>query len=426
MPTLRALQFTTNGKTLLFRADGTVAEQSASNVLPRGRWNTIAPVGTSVNQLQYDLGGTVQPVIPVQQSFNNSNQLVTTITSTPAATCTWFGNIEVDDANNVVYHLMTDSEQDANHQIVVYGKLHVDSANADLAIDLPDGTKTSIKRAKIPNSIATKPGLVASAKAPYELQFSATTLNQFPGSTVPAPAPAKIRFKGSWKVDPEKGFMFIAKVSGPVAKPDVEIGFAGKFKGVAAGFQYTTADNKLVLTIAGQHTWDNGKGQFKFTLTNTGSSLFQADFSGGFSQTFRDGRTFSLDGTLTVKKQSKQTSFDMSLGGTYTFDANGRLVFSANVSQAGGVLTYDIQMGGTVAFKSGTLTFSATLSNKQVSTLQVAFDSADLKTKFLIAFGKTLTDITIDFQIAKSWNIVDGKWVSGDPLALLGGGTTPA
>ena len=428
MANLRELQSIQNGKTLLFRADGTVAVSNNGAALTQGRWNTNDVSATPANRLHYDLNGQVQPPIPVQQAFNAGNQLVTTIAASigggnggTAASCTWFGSIEVDDANDVVYKLMTDDELDAQHQIVVYGKLHIDDANADLVITLPEGTKAGIKRAKVPDSIATKPSAIASSKAPYQLQFSASTQNSFPGESVAIPALAKIRFNGLWKMDPGTGFMFIAKVTGPVSKPDVAIGFAGKFKGVSAGFQYTTADNKLILSIAGQHTWDHGKGQFKFTLINQGAALFQADFSGGFTHTFNDGRTFSLDGKLTVKKQNQQTSFDMSLRGTYAFAPDGRLTFSVQLGQAGGVTTYDIQLGGTVGFKGGTLSFAATFSNKQTSSLQVAFDSADLKIKFGLAFGKSLDATTINFEFAKSWNIVGGKWVSGDPLALLGG-----
>jgi hypothetical protein len=424
MAALRELQSIQNGKTLLFRADGTVALLTGGSALTQGRWNTNDASATPGNKLHYDLNGAAQPALPVQHSFNANNQLVTTIPASAnggtAASCTWFGSIEVDDANDVVYRLMTDDEQDAQQQIVVYGKLHIDDANADLVIELPDQTKTSIKRAKIPNSIATKPRAAASSKAPYQLQFSASTQNQFPGEATPVPAPAKIRFNGLWKVDPTTGFMFIAKVTGPLSKPDIAIGFAGKFKGVSAGFQYTTADNKLILTIAGQHTWDQGKGQFKFTLINQGTALFQADFSGGFTHTFADGRTFSLDGTLTFKKQNKQTSFALNISGTYAFAPDGRLVFSAQFGQASGITTYDIQLGGTVGFKGGTLTFAATFSNQQTSTIQVAFDSGDLKVKFALAFGKNLDATTINLEFAKSWNIVDGKWVSGDPLALLG------
>ncbi len=419
MADLRELQSIQNGKTLLFRADGTVAVSNNGAALTQGRWNTNDTSVTPGNRLHYDLNGQVQPPIAVQQAFNANNQLVTTIAGT-AASCTWFGSIEVDDANDVIYKLMTDDEQDAQHQIVVYGKLRIDEVNADLTIALPEGTQTSIKRAKVPDSIATKPRAIASTKAPYQLQFSASTQNQFPGEPIAIPAPARIRFNGLWKMDATTGFMFIAKVTGPVAKPDVAIGFAGKFKGVAAGFQYTTADNKLVLSIAGQHTWDHGKGQFKFTLVNQGAALFQADFSGGFVHTFDDGRTFALEGKLTFKKQNQQTSFDLSLKGTYAFAPDGRLTFSAQLGQAGGLTTYDIRLGGTVGFKGGTLSFAATFSNKQTSSLQIAFDRDDLKIKFGLAFGKSLDATTINFEFAKSWNIVDGKWVSGDPLALLG------
>lgn len=429
MATLRELQSTQNGKSLRFRADGTVAVQNGGNALTQGRWTTVNPVTdptkAATNRILYDLNGQAQPPIPVQHSFNANNQLVTTIPATAnggvATTCTWFGSIEVDDLNDVVYRLMTDDQQDAQHHLVVYGKLHVDDANADLVIELPDGSKTSIKRAKVPNSISTKPRDAASKKAPYQLLFSASTQNTFPGVAIPVPAPARIRFNGLWQLDPDRGFIFVAKASGTLAKPDISIGFAGKFKGVAAGFQYTTADNKLVLTVAGQHTWDHGKGQFKFTLINQGAALFQADFTGGFVQTFADGRTFSLDGTLSIKKKQKEPlNFALTLNGTYTFAPDGRLTFSAQVGQVGGVTSYDIQLGGTVAFKGGKLTFSATLSNKQTSTIQVAFESADLKAKFAVAFGKTLDSTTFDLQFQKSWNIVDGKWVSGDPLALLG------
>jgi hypothetical protein len=428
MAPLRELQSMQNGKTLLFRADGTVAVKSGANAVTQGRWtanNTSSdPKKMPPNQIRYDLQGAAQPPIPIQQSFNANNQLVTTIAAAnnggTAASCTWFGSIEVDDLTDVVYHLMTDDQQDAKHQLVVYGELEVDDANADLTVNLTEGGKTSIKRAKVPNSIVTKPRDAASKKAPYQLQFSASTQNNFPGAAIPVPAPARIRFNGLWQMDPTRGFVFAAKASGTLAKPEVSIGFAGKFKGVEAGFQYTTADKKLVLTIAGQHTWDHGKGQFKFTLVNQGSALFQADFTGGFTHTTADGKTFTLDGTLSFKKQGKVTTFGLTLAGTYQFAADGRLTFSVNVGQAGGVTTYDIQLGGTVGFKGGTLTFSATLSNKQTSTIQVAFDSADLKAKFSIAFGKALNDTNFNLEFQKSWNMVEGKWVSGDPLALLG------
>src|SRR4029078_8228458 len=72
--------------------------------------------------------------------------------------------------------------------------------------------------------------------------------------------PADLNFVGSWDIQ-NGTVVFISKIEGDLGHPRVNIGFAGQFKGVTAGFVYFADGNttEIAINIRGQHTFKSAR-----------------------------------------------------------------------------------------------------------------------------------------------------------------------
>src|SRR5215813_12809529 len=429
---MRHLKLNFNGETRLLQSDGTVAVFVNDAPVVKGSWRAQSQdAEPQDNKIRYRIDDVDQPPVPVNYSFNEFNQLVSVI---PAAAnggedsepCVWLGQIQIDDASDLVYSLFDDDGSILNHQLTLYGKLRFAEHNADLVIDLAQGGQATITGEKGVNGIsmlAAEKNLIAEFDAQDLLRFVARTRNDFPNIPSRIPTRADIKFLGRWDIDSETGgLVFVSKVIGDVSKPDVAIGFAGKIKAVTVGFAYFADKDghQLVFTIQGDHRWNASEASFELSLGHT-DKKFLADFSGKIERKGTSGQLFVLSGNVKIKhEQGMGTTLDLNIEGAYAFDDKNRLIFRAAVSSINSELNYDLQLEGNFVYRDGTLGFLVRVSQSGPSPkvqIQLAFEANkdELKTMLALVLDISKNEVKISFEFELRMRFKGGVLIKDKP-----------
>jgi len=361
------IQLSTGGKKLLFANTGEVAEIAADNsTTVVGKWDSSSP--DADNKIRYDLGGTAQTPLQAAYDFNATNQLTATLTdgTTTSAAFTFQGRIAVSRDHNVAYTLVNKDGIDTKTVVTVYvNKFAFAEETNNLVLTLATGVDTEITGETGVQSLEAERNHIAKFNADDLLMFHAVTRNTFDGQEVPLPA--DLNFIGNWDIQ-SGTLVFISKIEGDLAHPGVQIGFAGTFKGVTAGFVYFADGNttEIALNIRGQHTFKNPDSQTDLTWeTSIGFSnkTFQARVDVDLKRTTAKGGVLDLHGNLQIEQPTGgRMTIDLSIKAQYRFNANNVLVFQA-VMTDGNRPSYDLSLAGTFVYSNLKLTFKIQYTN---------------------------------------------------------------
>jgi hypothetical protein len=433
--TMGELKLNSRGQVYTFREDGTVVTASGDAPAVKGKWRATAPEGgPGDNCIRYDIDGVEQPPVPAKHSFNEYNQLVTTIPAiandgTDSQPCTWLGRIIIDDGHDLVYQLLTGPTAPAHHEITVYGDLHFDGEVADLVIDLAGGGQAVIKGEKGDKGISQLTigqSDVPDFDAKDILRFQARTRNDFPDLPARFPNRADIAFTGKWDISPDTGgVVFLTKVAGAPGRPTVALAFGGQFKAVTTGFAYVVNNGgpQIAFNVNGSHQWSAADASFKVTVGYS-KQVFLADLTGAIRVSGAAGSQFSLSGNLSIRQeQGQNANFDLTIEGRYEFDSNRRLVFRADVSSVNKELNYDVMLEGNFVYKAGTLSFQIKFSKSgpnPATAIQLAYEGnrADLQTKLALVLNIAQDRVDFGFEFQLRMHFKGGVLVKDKPKPL--------
>jgi hypothetical protein len=422
------LQGTINGQQLTFTPDGNVSAMADGAPAVKGTWQTQSSDQASQNKITYTIDNADQTPVPVNYQFNESNQLVAVIPAAAnggadSAPFTFVGTIAIDDNHDVTYSLLDASGNALPTSITVYGDITFEANTNDLLIKLVGGGQTKITGDDGVQKLEAGENTLAGFNADDLLRFNASTTNEFADGTMTVTT-AKIEFIGNWNVVGDE-IVFMSRVKGDITNPDVQIGFGGKFKGVAFGFEYFSDKDgmDLAFNIKGQHTWNSTDVSWNVSLGYT-QKTFKASVEGTLHQKSAEGREFTLTGKTTlVLADGSKPSFDLELSGEYDWTEDGKLTFAAKVSEQNGELNYDLSLEGKFVFKSGTLSFQIKFTNAEPSpsvqiTLAFQGNQASLIKALSLVLNISEGQVSIDFQFEVKLTFVDGVLVKSAPQEI--------
>jgi hypothetical protein len=434
---MKELQLNSGSQKHVFQPDGKVAVVAANGSRTvKGSWRTEA-LGSETKEsvLRYDIGGVTQTPVPVRYAFNEFNQLTAMIPGAAnggadSERCVFLGQIQIDDAHDVVYSVLTPDGLPSSHKLTVYGDLSFTEDSNNLVIEMNDGSKAEIKGEKGLAGVAmlkAEKNLVQEFHADDLLRFIAFTRNDLNTSAVRVPKKAQIEFVGKWDVNPDTGqLVFLSKITGDLTKPDVSIGFAGTVKAVSAGFAYFADKNgtQLAFNIKGQHRWNSAAAKWELSLGHS-QRKFQATFQGQIQKLTAEGQGFVLAGKMTLEHEAgKATQIDLRVQGSYQFNQNNKLIFLVSVQTSNGQLTYDLMVEGVFAFKGGTLTFKVRLNKEGTgglkATIQLAFkgNKDSLIKNLSLVLDIAPESVKLNFEFELRMRFVDGVLVKDPPKKL--------
>jgi hypothetical protein len=411
---MKGLRYDWKGATLIFGPEGDVAQVVNGQQLMTGHWRSES--GERDNCIRFDLNGQPQTPIPCRYRFNEFNQLVAALEKPDGSSTdefTFTGFIEVNETGVMVFTLITGEGVAMAHNVVVYGKLHFDSSNL-LVIDLAGGGSARIRGDGGSASIEALANLAdPHAKAADLLKFHASTVNKLASGRKKTYL-ANIQLKGNWDIQ-DNSIVFLAAHDDGSTK----IGFAGKFKGVAAGFAYSPDGGKIGFVISGTHTWNSGSASWDVTLGYS-KARFEGHLSGAAQQTLPNGAV-ALTGSMDIA--GKDISFDMNIQARFTWNQANNLIFVADVQTTPGhELNYDLKLEGTFVFDGATLRFDAKVS-KTDATVSFALATSGNKDALTFALAMTLdratsqVDLSFTFSMTMRWE--NGKLVKGPPQKTI-------
>jgi hypothetical protein len=423
---MEGLSLNFQGETRVFRPDGTVAATVNGQPVSKGTWRSQALAGEQKdNHIHYDFDGAPQAPVPVRYRFNQNNQLEATIpaaanSGTDSAPYAFLGSIEIDDAHDIVYNLSAADGQPLPRNVIIYGDLRFDQNTNNLVIDLAGGGMAEVKGASGLTSLEAAKNNLPGFTSNDLLRFRAFTQNKLSSGQTKL-SPAKITFVGNWDIKKDQ-LVFVSKVKGNIAKPDVVIGFAGKIKAVSAGLVYFADKDgtKLAFNINGQHTWNGGAAKWELSLGYS-AKKFTANFEGSIKKHFEDGRDLTIAGKFSLEHSDGSTAnIDAELNASYTWSKNNNLIIQAKVSGTLTSLNYDLNVEGKFVFKSGTLTFQMKYSNQEPGnsfSFQIAFqgNQSSLIKALSIVLDVKENQVNIDFEFELRMSWVDGKRVKEAP-----------
>lgn len=410
---MKGIRYDVNGTTLIFGPAGDVAQLVNGNTLTVGNWQSQS--AQRDNKIQYDINGQAQAPIPCQYSFNLDNQLVA-VFQRPDGTLTdpftFIGLIEVHETTDVMYTLITGEGAPMTRNVIVYGRLTFDSSNY-LSIALAGGGTARIRGDGGAQAIDALANLSdPDPSASDLLVFNASTINQL-ASGKRKSYPANINIKGNWDLA-DNSLVFMAAGDNGAIK----IGFAGKFKGVAAGFAYSTDPSgaKIGFVVNGQHTWNSGTANWD-VVVGYSQNAFKANLTGAVQQTLPNG-AIAITGTLNVL--GPNISFDFNVQARYSFNDANMLIFNADI-QTGtdGDLNYDLQLEGTFKFDGLQLTFDAKMSNTG-STITITLATTGNQSLLQTQLSLTLDiapggQVDFSFTFTLSMHFMNGQLVKDPP-----------
>jgi hypothetical protein len=416
------LPFRSQGTNIAFTAGGVVVRVDAGGDTPIGHWRS----DNATNSIKFDVSGAPQTVSCLY-SFNTANQLVVQLRNSDRSSTiavTLAGSIHVLDSTEIVYTVVDDSGHVTTDEFNISGRFSFDNNN-HLVISFPDGAPTTSITGNAAQPIQALRNLQPGATAQDKLRFVAATKNSLSGGGT-LTLPASIDIAGTWNVA-DGTIVFRASGGTDPTNPPV-IGFAGKFKGVSAGFLYTPGPGggQGAFLIAGTHTWNSGTASWD-VLVGFSNNKFQAQVSGQFASA--DGLT--IGGKLDITKGAgTAASFDLELKVQKRFNQAGMLTVQADVSAfPGHPVSYDLKLEGTFRFNGVALTFDAKVSNAGAT---VAIGLASTSNVFDLKFQLSMTlkgtnhpTVDLGFSFSLTMTFQNGKLVKGDP-ELLSGNAHPA
>lgn len=425
---MNGLSLNFQGETRVFGPDGKVLV----NASPKGTWRTQPLTGEAKdNQIRYDINGAAQPPVPVKYSFNEQNQLQAVI---PAAAnggadsdpFTFLGSIQVDDAHDIVYQLITsDTGASMQRNLTLYGDLRFDPKTHNLVIDLANGGTAEVKGDSGLASLDALKHDITPFKSNDLLRFKASTTNVLSNGQTKK-IPADLKFVGNWDLKGDQ-LVFVSQVKGDVTKPTVTLGFAGKFKAVSAGLAYFADEQgtQFAFTINGQHQWNSGKANWDVFL-GYAKKQFTAKVSGNLSinKQLGDQRNLTLNADWIIEHtDGSQTNMQMELSAAYRWNEKNMLTIQAQFARNGQTITYDLKVEGKFVFKSGVLTFQVKYNNQDPDnkfSFQIAFqmNPTNLVKALSIVLNVTESSVNIDFQFEMRMTWIDGKLQKSAPQPL--------
>lgn len=423
---MNGLSLNFQGETRVFGPDGKVLV----NATPKGTWRTQPLAGEAKdNQIRYDINGQAQPPVPVRYSFNQQNQLQAVIPAAAnggadSAPFTFLGSIQIDDAHDIVYQLITpDTGASMQRNVTVYGDLRFDPKTHNLVIDLVGGGTAEVKGDSGLASLDALKHDITPFKSNDLLRFKASTTNVLTSGQTKKIA-ADMKFVGNWDLKGDQ-LVFVSQVKGDVTKPTVTLGFAGKFKAVSAGFAYFADEQgtQFAFTINGQHQWNSGKANWDVFLGYS-KKQFTAKVSGNLSIKPGANRGLTLNADWVIEHtDGSKTNLEMNLSAAYRWSDNNMLTIQAQFAKNGQTITYDLKVEGKFVFSSGVLTFQVKYNNQDPNdqfSFQIAFTAnpTNLIKALSIVLEITENTVNINFQFEMRMTWVDGKLQKGDPVPL--------
>lgn len=425
---MNGLSLNFQGETRVFGPDGNVLV----NAVPKGTWSTQPQANEPKdNQIRYDINGQAQPPVPVKYTFNQQNQLQAIIPAaanggSDSAPFTFLGSIQIDDAHDIVYQLITlDTGAPMQRNVTLYGDLRFDSKTHNLVIDLLGGGTAEVKGDSGVASLDALKHDITPFKSNDLLRFKASTTNVLSNGQTKKIA-ADLKFVGNWDLKGNQ-LVFVSQVKGDITKPTVTLGFAGKFKAVSAGLAYFADEQgtQFAFTINGQHQWNSGKANWDVFLGYS-KKQFTAKVSGNLSinKQLGDQRNLTLSADWLIEHtDGSQTNLKMELSAAYRWSQNNMLTIQAQFAKNGQTITYDLQVEGKFVFKSGVLTFQIKYNNQDPDnkfSFQIAFTAnpTNLIKALSIVLDITENSVNINFQFEMRMIWVDGKLQKGDPKPI--------
>lgn len=361
---LEGLRFTSAGRKLLLATTGDLVDVASATEKVVGKW--AAQSAQKDNQIRYTLDGADQAPLKANYSFTKRNQLQVSVTSNGSAAKFVFpGRIESDSNHDFKYFVIDSKGADTSAFFVLYGEFSFADNTVNLTIKLNGGGETAVTGASGSQSLETVKNHMAGFEADDLLTFHARTVNVFDGVAEPVSKPALLDFLGNWDIQ-DGTIVFVSQVRSSPGTREVNLGFAGKFKAVTAGFVYfaDASGAKAVLNIRGRHTFKGGAGSLAWnTVIGFSEKSFDAQVSVSGFVPLESGQSLSIDGKLAIKGGgSKTLSLDLSLQARYDFEA-GFLVFRADIATGGLQPRYDLMLAGAFKYSNLNLTFQIQYSN---------------------------------------------------------------
>ncbi|MCX6633182.1 MAG: hypothetical protein NTW28_36770 [Candidatus Solibacter sp.] len=318
MPGLRV---TIGGRRLVFAATGAVLDGVSQQ--PVGKWRSES--AEKDNRFRYDLAGVAQTLLVAAYRLNGKNQLVLGLPGDGGATAefTFQGMIAVDADHHFFYELIDDTGRNTGVAFTVYATgFHFAEKSNDLVVELAGGGELNIGGASGAQSLEAVRNHLPQFRADDLLTFEAVTTNVVDGE--PQDFPADLHFGGTFDLERDQ-LVFLSEIQNTPGK-SVKLGFAGKLKGVTAGFVYFAdgLSTDVVLNIHGKHVFNSaGGGQTDLTWETTlgfSGQTFRAAVAVDFARTTASGNILSLNGKLRLEKAAGQTAigpFDFELKARY-------------------------------------------------------------------------------------------------------------
>jgi hypothetical protein len=424
------------GQQLKFGIDGNVADNATGAVL--GAWTSESDPGD--NKIRYQVGGIEQTPLTANYSFgsdlDNSNQLQVQLATADAATTSdtfaFVGGIEIDEDQKLKYFLVDTTGARTGVSLTLYGDLGFSQGEQNLVIALAGGGTAEIEGLGSDGFLEAKQKDLAHFKGDDLLEFKAQTTNTIPGLESALLVDAIIKFYGNWDIK-DGSLVFRSNIQTSAAGAQVEIGFAGKLKGVTLGFAWFSGEGNtdFVFNITGSHVFKSGAEAAWVSSIGFSNKSFDATVS--VSATNADKR-LTLNGTLTLKNAdgTTQPAMDLDLAAEYAFDEHKVLKFRAAIAEGGPTPSYDLRLTGRYKYANLNLTFSVDFNDRNGREIEVAIDITgkpdsiiqSLKLAFDFTDGQARAALTLSFSARVQF--ADGiKTVTQTPappvLAATGG-----
>lgn len=401
-----------------FAETGDVLDHASGQTI--GSWGAESSNPAEQNSLIFRDNAGGRQVLRARYAFNGDNQLVVALDPadgavTTASTATFNGSIAIDDEHDVIYTLASAPATDLAQEVVLYGDLSFDGPSR-LVLQLSSGGQTVITSAEAA-PFTTGQNTDVTLAGQDLLTYHAVTTNHFGDQT--DVRPASIMLAGQWKLWPQ-GLSFECSASGDLTKPDLVLSLKGRCKAVAAGLEFRLDDGapQALLTVEGQNTFDAATATWSvavgYSQLAEPAKRIQAKAQGQLSYTTKQGNQLTIAGALSYSGDGQTAgSLDLSLDAQYTF-AGGRIVFKATASRGAAQVQYDLQLGGQIKVRDGTLVFDVQYSS--TGTLSIAVNYAGSDADFLKNFNVKITrdatgKVTVGLNFAIKVTYINGVQV---------------
>ncbi len=416
------LKLVRNGQSLDFNSDNTVVTTQGKSAA--GTWT--AHSDESKNRLTYTPAATAtgEP-IDVTYGVNTNNQLTVAVPAqgvyAAAAEQTFPGYISVESRNDFVYYVLENEDPNsANFAFYIYGGMQIDAGANELRVQLGAGNILKIKGTVIDGHTALS---ASQGDGGLDLlEFSAVTHNDF-GAKGVIDLPAEISISGVWDIH-DGQIKFVGGYDSTGTTPTFYVAIAGQLKGVAAGFEFYSADGKsqLLFTLQGEIKGVDQNGKWSFSL---GYARKMLTASGDFKNTIvTSGGSLVLGGSFNVAKGAGALTFDVNLKATWNL-RNGQI----SVAIKGSNRNYTLSLAGNLTIGNNwNVSFQLNNSSTGAPSFSITIGNAsadpDLKTQLQLFFKGN--KLTLTANIAVTLTYVNGMLLpEPKPAAVKAQGALP-